>query len=48
MQTCSDLFTACFHVKTAGYNDHFSSSSHQDYAKLAEVGKLFGHIARKI
>jgi len=21
------LFTACFHAKTIGYNDHFSSSS---------------------
>jgi len=25
--TSNDLVTACFHVKTLGYNDHFSSSS---------------------
>jgi len=27
MWTCSDLSTACFHAKTVGYKDHFSSSS---------------------
>jgi len=27
MWTFNDLFAACFHVKTVGCNDHFSSSS---------------------
>jgi len=27
MLTCNDLFTACFHAKTVGCNDHHLSSS---------------------